>query len=245
MGSHQVPTQPAAATAAAPAIAAPIVAPAAPVIPLAQQFRPLILPQLSEKHAPPKFKGKYSEVKRFIRHYEKLCAQFQITIPQEICENVTLYCSSRIVRFIEILPSYITHDWVQLKSDFLTYFDADKDSKRYRVSDLRSFVKKKRRIEDMSDWRKYTRDFISIGGWLLAKAKLASTDQDIYFWKGIPKPLREKFDLRLIAANPNRDRSIPHTIAEVSVVAARFLQRDRFDRELLDSDSDRSEDSDS
>ncbi|KAG2045889.1 hypothetical protein BDR06DRAFT_865241, partial [Suillus hirtellus] len=207
----------------------------------------LILPLPGGKHAPAKFKGKYNQVKKFIRHYERLCDQLLITTNQEMCENVTLYCSSRITRLIEILPSYRRNNWADLKADFISLFDADRDAKRYKVRSLVTFVNKHRSvsIRTLSDWKKYIRDFVAIGGWLLAKNKISSNDHATYFWKGIPRTLRSRIETRLLATTPLRDMTTPFTFDEVSQAADKILQRDRFDTDLVYSDTDNSDSSDS
>ncbi|KAG1735828.1 hypothetical protein EDB19DRAFT_1638252 [Suillus lakei] len=233
----------------APAVAVNPTAPAA--VPVQQVAQPalasLALPSRRNKNAPEKFKGKYNEVKRFLRHYERLCHQHQITVPQELCENVTLYCSSHITRLIEILPSYRNHDWIQLKADFLSFFDADQDAKRYKVRSLVTFVSKCRStsIRSLSDWKKYTREFIAIGGWLLAKNKISSNDYATYFWKGIPQSLCIKIESRLLAPMPLRDMTTPFSFDEVSQAAEKILQRDRFDTDLVYSDTEGSDSNDS
>ncbi|KAG2079508.1 uncharacterized protein F5147DRAFT_592260, partial [Suillus discolor] len=222
-------------------------APIQPVQPAHPIQTPQLLPLPGGKRAPAKFKGKYNQVKTFIRHYEKLCDQCSITTDQEICENVTLYCSSSIRRLIEILPSFRSNNWTDLKADFNSLFDADRDAKRYKVRSLVSFVNKRRSasIRTLSDWKKYTRDFVAIGGWLLAKSKISSNDHATYFWKGIPRTLRSKIETRLLVATPLRDMTTPFAFNDVSKAAEKILQRDRFDTDLVYSDTDDSESEDS
>ena len=64
---------------------------------------------------------------------------------------------------MEGLPSYHNGDWTKFVQDLLEYFDADRDDKRYRCSDLESFCKKSRKNKDkmrMSHWKNYSREFI-------------------------------------------------------------------------------------
>ncbi|KAG2068801.1 hypothetical protein BDR04DRAFT_982812, partial [Suillus decipiens] len=190
--------------------------------------------------------GKHNQVKRFLCHYETLCTKYHINTDQEKCENVTLYCSSCITQLIEILPHYRNNDWARLKADFLNFFDADKDAKRYKVCSLVSFVNKHHTgsIWTLSEW-KYTWEFVAIGGWLLAKNKISSNDHATYFWKGIPKALQTKIETQLMAPSPLRDMTTPFPFEEVSQAAEKILQCDHFDTDDSDSeDPDSSTDSD-
>ncbi|KAG2756194.1 hypothetical protein P692DRAFT_20661742, partial [Suillus brevipes Sb2] len=195
------------------------------------------------KHAPAKFRGKYNQVKKFLRHYDKLCNQYQIVTDQEKCENVTLYCSTSITRLIEILPSYRSDNWTQLKADFISFFDADRDVKRYKVCSLVTFINKQHSasIQTLSEWKKYTQEFVAIGGWLLAKNKISSNDHATYLWKGIPRSLPTKIEARLLAPSPLRDMTTPFSFDEVSQAAEKILQQDRFDTDLVYSDTNDSD----
>ena len=129
------------------------------------------LPIPGTKGAPKKFKGKYSEIQKFISHYEKVCTQRNVTSPKEKVENITQYCSRNVREFMEGLPSYHNGEWTKFVQDLLEYFDADRDDKRYRCSDLESFCKKSRKNKDkmrMSRWKDYNREFIRIAGWLVS-----------------------------------------------------------------------------
>ena len=69
------------------------------------------LPVPGSKNAPKKFTGKFSEIKLFIKHYEKLCIQKKVTDPGDKVENITQYCSRKVREFMEGLPSYAYKDW--------------------------------------------------------------------------------------------------------------------------------------
>ena len=75
------------------------------------------LPVPGSKSAPKKFKGKYSDIKPFLKHYEKLCVQKEVDDEQEKIENITQYCSRDVREFIEGLPSYKSKDWKLFSQD--------------------------------------------------------------------------------------------------------------------------------
>ncbi|KAG2059954.1 hypothetical protein BDR06DRAFT_873356, partial [Suillus hirtellus] len=81
------------------------------------------------------FKGGFSEVKDFLKHYEKLCDYHNVTSDEEKCESITQYMSRHVTEFIEGLPSFRSNNWSKLKADILKYYDADLDTKRYRRKD--------------------------------------------------------------------------------------------------------------
>ncbi|KAG1876938.1 hypothetical protein C8R48DRAFT_768505 [Suillus tomentosus] len=203
---------------------------------------PLILPYPGAKHAPPKFKGDYTQVKEFIKRYENICQQCHVTTQKDLCENVIQYCSSQVSALIEVLDSYNTHNWQQLKTDLLKYYDADRDSKRYTPRDLVRFVRdrKEKPIKTLSEWKRYTRKFTTIGGWLMTHKKISANDHATYLWKGMHRGLRDRIESRLIAKDPLRDRKSPYTPAEITAAVENCLQRDRFETNLAYSDSETS-----
>lgn len=198
------------------------------------------MPIPGTKLAPEKFRGDFHKVKEFIQHYERLCVQNNVTLDTEKCETVLRYCSKRERQTIKNVPSYIARDWARLSADILRLYDADLDSKRYKVKDIRDFSKKhkKRHIRDLAEWRKYCRAFLRVAGSLLAEGRITTNDYDTYFWQGIPKLLRTRIENRILARDPVRDLSAPFRSREIDTAAEAILQRDRFDRVMADTDSE-------
>ena len=202
----------------------------------------LTMPIPGSKAAPKKFKGDFSEVKKFIKHYEKLCDYNQVTSEKDKCETVTQYTSRHVSEFIEGLSSYEDSDWDQLKADILKYYDADLDTKRYKRKDLLSYVKTMRgkKIPTLTIWKKYVRGFIRIAGWLQSVNKISQDEYEGYFWEGIYKGLRAKIESRLMAKDPDKDLSKAFPVDKVISTAEKLLHRDRFDADLLLSEEDSS-----
>jgi hypothetical protein len=48
---------------------------------------------------------------------------------------------------------------------------------------------KLKEIKDLSTWKRYTRGFVHIRGWLKSKRKI-SEEHATYFWQRIPRMLR-------------------------------------------------------
>jgi hypothetical protein len=205
------------------------------------------MPNPGTKAAPAKFKGGFSEVKGFLKHYEKLCDYNNVASDTDKCESITQYMSCHVTEFVEGLASFRTPNWSKLKSDILKYYDADLDTKRYRRKDLISYVKTSRdkKIPNLTAWKKYVRGFIRIGGWLEQANKLTQEEYASYFWEGIYKKLRTKIESRLMSSEPDRDLSLAFPVDRVIATAEKLLHRDRFDADLLLSEVDSGSDSDS
>jgi hypothetical protein len=200
----------------------------------------LTMPIPGTKLAPEKFRGDFHKVKEFVQHYERLCIQNNVTSDQEKCETLLRYCSKREKQTIKNIPSFNTSNWSKLRSDMLKLYDADLDTKRYKVKDIRSFSRrqKAKRIKDLATWKKYCRKFLRIAGSLLNGAKISSKEYATYFWQGIPKALKVRIENRILTRNPVRDLSEPFSIGEIDTAAEAILQRDRFDTALDDSESE-------
>jgi hypothetical protein len=198
------------------------------------------MPIPGTKLAPEKFRGDFHKVKEFIQHYERLCAQNNVVVDAEKCETLLRYCSRREKQTIKNIPSYGTKKWDRLRFDILKLYDADLDTKKYKVRDVRAFSKKhkQKKIRNLGDWKKYCRAFLRIAGSLLTEKKIGSKEYATYFWQGIPRTLRTRLENRLLAKDPIRDLSEPFEVDDIDRAAEAILQRDRFDRALDESDSE-------
>ncbi|KAG2058720.1 hypothetical protein BDR06DRAFT_875403 [Suillus hirtellus] len=207
----------------------------------------LTLPNPGTKAAPAKFKGGFSEVKDFLKHYEKLCDYHNVTSDEEKCESITQYMSCHVTEFIEGLLSFRSNNWSKLKADILRYYDADLDTKRYRHKDLLSYVRTTRgkKIPTLTAWKKYVRGFIHIAGWLEQAKKFTSEEYASYFWEGIYKKLHIKIETRLMAKDPDRDLSEAFPVDRVVAIAEKLLHHDRFDADLLVSEVETESETDS
>ena len=200
----------------------------------------LTMPIPGTKLAPEKFRGDFHKVREFIQHFERLCAQNNVVKDAEKCETVLRYCSRRERQTIKNILSYSTKKWEKLKYDILKLYDADLDTKKYKVRDVRNFSKKQKqkKVRNLAEWKKYCRAFLRVAGSLLAEKKIGSKEYATYFWQGIPRTLRMRLENRLLAGDPVRDLSEPFEVDDIDRAAEAILQRDRFDRALDDSDSD-------
>ena len=146
-----------------------------------------MLPDKRSQDAPNKFKGHYSKIKEFIRHYERLLTQCQITTEKEKCEGITTYCSTEVNRLIESLDEYRTPKWEDLKEKLLHLYDAERDEARYQLRDLDRLVRKhvKKSLCTLLDWKTYVWKFTVIAQWLKAEQVIQDEDYRTSFWLGI------------------------------------------------------------
>jgi hypothetical protein len=141
------------------------------------------MPNPGTKLAPQKFRGDFCTVTDFIQHYKRLCIQCDVTSDAEKCETVLHYCSRREKDTISNMPSYVAQHWPQLRADILRLYDADGDTRQYRVSDVRNFVRrhKTRSIYTLAAWRRYCRAFIRLAGSLQRVGKIGDSNYATYF----------------------------------------------------------------
>ncbi|KAF7798999.1 hypothetical protein EIP86_010229 [Pleurotus ostreatoroseus] len=199
------------------------------------------MPLPKTRGAPTKFKGKSTEVDIFLHHYERLCRKYNVDLDEEKLENITQYCSKEVREFMEGLPSYVNGDFEQFVKDVRKYFEADKDTKRYRVSDLERYVREKRHagsMKTMAAWMAYNRGFIRRGGWLMKEDKISEREYATYFWQGIPSKFRARLESRLMSQYPTHDISEPFSTQKINKAAEAMLRRDRFDNDRLTMDKD-------
>jgi hypothetical protein len=54
-----------------------------------------------------------------------MCKAYNVPEDPDKCEHILDYCSSKVVKLIEVLPSYKDKDWTRLEKDILCYYDAE------------------------------------------------------------------------------------------------------------------------
>ncbi|TFK16853.1 hypothetical protein FA15DRAFT_551587, partial [Coprinopsis marcescibilis] len=188
------------------------------------------MPVRGSHHAPRTFKGKYSEIERFIDHYERLLQQHHISSDADKCKGIKEYCSDSVIDFIESNPHFTTPNWNNLKDDLLKYYDADRTRARFRPADLFEFVQKasSKPCENLAQWKKYYRKYNVIAGALLKKSVISARDVSGYFWYGIPAALRRTLELKLQAKLPNHNTANPYNMSDITSVAEAYFKRDKF-----------------
>ena len=201
---------------------------------------PAMMPSPHSKEAPSRFTGRYDEVRTFLERYNALCETYRVTDETQKCKRVRDYCSHKVILLIEGLQSYANKDWFQLEQDLLRYYDADLRETRYIIRDLALLTQKwkHRSIKSLTKWKRYERKFITIGGWLRTKGKISESEQAAYFWKGINRHLRERIENRLAAEPSPPSLTVAFPMKKVIEVVEKLSERDRFDYDFAESDSE-------
>ena len=193
------------------------------------------MPLLGEKKAPKKFRGKYSEVAKFIRHYNRLLEQHQVETDADRCEGILEYCSRTVQEFIESSPHYLQPNWERLEADILKYYDAEKEEMKYNITDFLRYLTESgaRRMPNLERWKAYYREYMSLAGHLRATNQLSERDYLGYFWIGIPVGLQSLIEERLQARYPDFDTRDPWPIEHVTAVAELHFKRGKYSDRLL------------
>ena len=204
------------------------------------------LPIPGSKLAPKTFRGKHSQVKPFLQHYERLCIKHNVA-EAERCTNILQYCSRQVKECIKGLDAYGLEDWDQLQEEIKDVYDAERDEKRYKKEDLDYYVSKssKREITELSHWKKYVRGFIGIAMYLRSKEFISELDMHKEFWKGIHTTFQKDLSTELKIVHGPHDVTRPWNIELVKVEAAKLLHRQRFDAPKDQEDTEYDNDSDS
>ena len=191
----------------------------------------LDMPLPGTEKAPRKFKGEYSYVKDFLKHYERLLNQCKITDNTEKCTGILQYCSKLVRETIEGLVDYQRPNWDQLKATLLRLYDSERNDKRHSERELKAFIDltKGANITHLSQFRNYERHFMRIAGWLRGQKKLTDTEMNKKFWAGLPKNLKRQIELKMSINNHPLDLTTPFPIDRIVQAAEEILHRDRFD----------------
>jgi len=136
----------------------------------------------------------------------------------------------------------------------LDYYDAERASRKYTPNDIWSFNKEwnLKSITNLTQWKKYYRDFFTKAGALLSRGEISEKDFRTYFWLGLPESIRLIFEPKIQAQLEKYDASIPYTIEDICSVAENYFKHNKFTEMVFnplkyqpddDSDSDSDESS--
>ena len=218
------------------------------------------LPARGTRNAPKTFKGKYTRVEGFIRHYEKLLSKYNITDNSDKCNGILEYVTLTVKTLILSTTEYQANDWKGLKKYLLKVYDAERARFRYKPSDVLAYAKKhsNKTCDNLTKWLKYSRKYQALSGTLYQQNKLSELEYHGFFWLGIPEKLRAILEDKLDKKFPLRDAGAYKKVEEVNEVAEKYFSRDKFTSLIAsgpyifdipsedeDSDEDSSSDSDS
>ncbi|KAJ7612789.1 hypothetical protein B0H17DRAFT_966650 [Mycena rosella] len=196
----------------------------------------LDMPLQCSKEAPKTFKGKYSEVDSFLRHYDKLLRKCHVTDPKEQCELILDYCSTKVAEYIKSEEHYIIPNWTKLRAEIRTFYDAEKVDQRYLPADLGAFTRQSVRkpLQTLGEWKMYYRRYKAIAG-NMGKNKMDNDKIAGFFWLGLHLSLRKELDTLIRTQHPIRDTSKAPPMEQVKAAAEEYFKRDQFPANLLDA----------
>lgn len=191
----------------------------------------------------PSFKGKSKKLTEFLLEYEA-CTKLAKLESAEKCEHLVRYCSKKPRKLIEGLEEFENKKWDELKKALLTLYGVSEKKSAGRVKDLEKIAKsyKSKKLTKEKHINKYVREFKAVGDKLVRKQKI---NQELYnqiFWNGIHKKAKQTIKSRILATQPDLDRSVPYTFNDVVKAARYMFSSDAFDKSDEDSDDSDTED---
>ena len=195
-----------------------------------------LLPLPRDKLAPNKklsIRTENYELVQFLEFYERLCAHHEIVSPKEKCLGLIGYCSYKIAKMIERLPSFIQGDYNQLVTD-LHYFLEGEEHTYDRIK-VEHFTREWRRkpVESLDNFKRYHRKFLGLVGQALGNNIVDQKECNRYFWEGIHRSLRKRIEERLRTLNPNLDITVPFGMQDVVNAVKTIFDPHRFDLHLF------------
>ncbi|EIN03281.1 hypothetical protein PUNSTDRAFT_139696 [Punctularia strigosozonata HHB-11173 SS5] len=201
----------------------------------------LDMPPRRSRDAPETFKGDYTTIRDFIMDYEQLCRKHNIDDDADKVSLIRRYCSRSVREVIEGMLYFTNPDWDNFKRELLRKYNDDLNDLKFSLRDLRELValSKQDAISNIDEFRNYERNFIRVGGWLLGKGKINEQQSNYYFWKGLPKTLRNQLERKLYELYPTDiDVTVPFKKERIIAAAEVLFPRNRFDMDDSDDEED-------
>ncbi|KAJ7077242.1 hypothetical protein C8R44DRAFT_536235, partial [Mycena epipterygia] len=191
----------------------------------------LDMPIRGSKEAPKTFRGKHTEVQRFIDHFELLLNKCRVTDDQEKCEQVLNYCTVDVQNVIQTMEGYEQRKWSKLRKEILKQFDAERALQKYKPADVERYAAKMKSqpCYNLTQWRKYYIKYNAIAGGPLKRKHLSKEDYLAYFWIGIHPNLRQILENRILQTNPYRDDEAQYTMKELNTAAEWYFRRNKYE----------------
>jgi hypothetical protein len=192
------------------------------------------MPIRGHKDAPRTFRGKHTEVQRFIDHYEQLLNKCRVTSEREKCDMILNYCSVDVQNVIQTMDYFDQGRWPQLKREILKQFDAERAVQKYKPVDVERYAVRKRgqSCHSLTQWRRYYVKYNAIAGGPLRRGHLSRADYLEYFWIGIPRPLRPLLENRIRQTNPYRGDD-QYTVKELNDAAEWYFRRNKYETLMI------------
>src|SRR6202021_1033060 len=192
---------------------------------MANPRTPDMMPLRGQRYAPPTFRGGHDKITDFLTEYTQIANSYSLSDAQKV-ERIVRYCSSKVQKLIESLPSFTTPDWPALQAELIKLYDAARSSTRFWRTSLEKLVKswKKKKIRSLSVWKAYVRELTTVAGWLLAKNKITADEKATFFWLGIHPSLKNIIESRLRAGATPLNVTTPFPEASITTVVEGILE---------------------
>ncbi|KAJ7695511.1 hypothetical protein B0H16DRAFT_1750710 [Mycena metata] len=141
------------------------------------------MPVRGSKDAPKTFKGKHTDVQRFIDHFEYALNKCRVTEDQEKCTLILNYCSIDVQNTIKVMEAFLKKKWSKLRQEILKHYDAERALQKYKPADVKDYALKMRNkgCYNLTQWRKYFVRYNSIAGGPLTRGHLSMEDYFAFF----------------------------------------------------------------
>jgi len=192
------------------------------------------LPVLGSRQAPPEFRGSHRTLRRFLLHYERCCAQYQVTQDDQKCLGLPSYCSDNVATTIESLESFINGDYQALVKDLQWLYDGDRQTAEYHTGYIEEFGKewRKETVANLETFKQYHREYIEVAGHLKNTNRIDANRFNQGFWEGLPADTRDRLERRMTDEDPSLDLAVPFPIEKIVKAAEFVFSRNRFDKHL-------------
>ncbi|KAK0239388.1 hypothetical protein EDD85DRAFT_787680 [Armillaria nabsnona] len=134
----------------------------------------------------------------------------------------------------DTVKSFVNEDWDQLEKDILTYYDTELHESHYLLSDLDKLVEcwRKKGIYNLTRFKRYEVEFLTMVNWLLHKGKITLDEQHMKFWYGLNGNLCKIVEARYLTSHPCYDPRRVITCEDMAKIVYSMFTRNQFDADL-------------
>ena len=192
------------------------------------------LPLPGHRQAPPKFKGDYRDLERFITHFDHVCAQFNVIDDDQKCLGIVRYCSHDVADIIEALDAYKKKDYSALVKKIKWHLDEGRKETEFDLEHLEEVVEywQDKVIRDLETFKEYELDFLRVAGQLKTQNHISDQEYDRKFWEGLHDTTRDELERRMKEVNSALKTNTPFPHEDVVEAAEYVYSCARFDKYL-------------
>lgn len=174
----------------------------------------------------PRFDG--TNLREFLTNYTIATEEVGWTNEQR-CRRLPLYANTTQRDFIEALEEVTTGvDWNALQDRLKEYYHETRQP-RFTRRDLETFVQLSSmgEIRTRKQFADYNREFQLRVQYLRPEGTLSVPEKNLYYWRGIPKPLQLDIFFELKTTTPGMNLTEPQPMSDIRSAALRILNHPR------------------